>query len=285
MPEAAEIKIAQDFIKKNFLNKKLIKYNFNSGKHSKRSPKLFNKFNNNLPLKLIDVHRIGKLMIFKYSKDGTNIDWWVCNFFGLQGIYRTELNGEKKIIVPNFDIENKSVHVTIEFSKNSNSPYNKLYFMDASGFGSFFYFINNEEDYNKLISKLAIDIYDNNLSLKIFKKKINEIKNKNLKRNEICVILLNQHYLVSGLGNYLKCEILYDAKLSPFRTIESLTNKDISVLYHSIIKVANQNLKAGGKMNNKILVYNRKIDPKGNTIKYEKTPDNKYTYWVPNIQK
>ena len=100
MPEAAEIKIAQDFIKKNFLNKKLIKYNFNSGKHSKRSPKLFNKFNNNLPLKLIDVHRIGKLMIFKYSKDGTNIDWWVCNFLLLNfSILSSIIFSDKLVIV------------------------------------------------------------------------------------------------------------------------------------------------------------------------------------------
>lgn len=57
MPEAAEIKIAEDFIKKYFLNKNLIKYNFNSGKHSKRYPTLFNKFSNSLPLKLIDVDK------------------------------------------------------------------------------------------------------------------------------------------------------------------------------------------------------------------------------------
>ena len=40
---------------------------------------------------------------------------------------------------------------------------------------------------------------------------------------------MNQKYL-SGIGNYLKSEILYESKISPLRTLEFLSRQDLEIL-------------------------------------------------------
>ena len=39
-------------------------------------------------------------------------------------------------------------------------------------------------------------------------------------------VLMDQQALVSGIGNYLVAEILYDAKLNPHRELDKLSNKE-----------------------------------------------------------
>ena len=98
-------------------------------------------------------------------------------------------------------------------------------------------------------------------------------------------ILIKQNYLCSGLGNYLKSEILYDAKINPNKTIDKFSDKEIKDLYNSIIKICNIMLKNEGRDLKTLQVYERKKDKNGYDVKYEKTPDRKYTYWVPEVQK
>ena len=44
-------------------------------------------------------------------------------------------------------------------------------------------------------------------------------------------------------------------------------------------------LKNEGRDLKTLQVYERKKDKNGYNVKYEKTPDRKYTYWVPEVQK
>ena len=73
---------------------------------------------------------------------------------------------------------------------------------------------------------------------------------------------MNQSYL-SGIGNYLKSEILYQSKISPYRKLESLNENDIEILYKNIIKISNDSLKAGGAT---IRNYSNINDEKGNYV-------------------
>lgn len=300
MPEGVEVEIATQSISKEFTGKRLITYNFLKGKYYKKAPSLFQKFkydlcranDSNIPMKLVDVSRRGKLLSleFQIGEGEDCITWWVCNHFGLHGMYRK--NKEK--LVPNYDIFEKECHVALEFiDADNNNDYDKnnqpkstfLNFYDTSGFGTSFIFFNNPDKYVKLLYKLAIDIFDNEFTLEQFVENFEIIKERALKKFELCRILINQGYLCSGIGNYLKCEILYEAKLSPFRDFRELNEEEIKKLYHSIKIVSQRHLDANGKNQELMEVYYKKKDSNGNKVVYEKTPDGKYTYWIPEIQK
>lgn len=61
----------------------------------------------------------------------------------------------------------------------------------------------------------------------------------------IADFLLKQNYF-SGVGNYLKSEILYHSRLNPFRNISSLSDNDIYVLYIKSIEIIKQEYDMGG---------------------------------------
>ena len=105
--------------------------------------------------------------------------------------------------------------------------------------------------------------------------------------------------LFSGIGNYLKSEILYACKLSPHRLASSLTETDIKNIYTNSKKIAKESYNQGGASvrdfsniydekgmyTNILKVYFQKEDPNGNKVVKETTKDKRTTHWVPEIQK
>jgi len=285
MPEAPEVEVMNQEIDSDFKGKQLLNYNILKGKAKKKTPKLFLSFEKDLKKGtsiLKDVTRRGKLLSLEFEFDikGKKKTWWVCNYFGLHGSYR--IDDDK--IVPNYDKDNKNVHISLEFKK-SDSESSYLNYYDTSGFGTSFTFYNNLEEYIKYLYKNAIDVFDEEFDIKIFKKNFEIVKLKSLSRFNIASILINQGYLCSGIGNYLKCEILYEAKISPNRSINDIKDEELEVLYKAIKKVCELHLSKEGRSEEHLKVYGKKVDADGNEIKYEETQDGKKTYWVPEIQK
>ena len=122
-----------------------------------------------------------------------------------------------------------------------------------------------------------------------------------LKKNShktITEFLMNQKN-VSGIGNYLKAECLYEAKISPHRFCAHITSEESDRLFHACRRIIQLSYKTGGatiqnyrKPNGKkglysqrFAVYNQKTAPCGNKIIKEKTLDKRTTHWVPAIQK
>ena len=58
-------------------------------------------------------------------------------------------------------------------------------------------------------------------------------------------LLLNQ-YIVAGIGNIYASEILYDAKISPFRKGNSLKKYHIGTIIKSTRKILRKAIKCGG---------------------------------------
>ena len=104
--------------------------------------------------------------------------------------------------------------------------------------------------------------------------------------------------VIAGVGNYVKAESLWLAKISPHRKIENLSSHEISVLNHSIQTVLRESLQNGGatlrtyknfdgsegQYSSRFAAYNQKKDPDGNDIVKEKTADGRTTHWVPLVQ-
>ena len=272
MPELPEIYLVKQFLDKEYKGKILESFKFTSNsKFSKKSPKFLKEFQQDLNLVLTKIDRKGKLLILEFEKK-----WWLCIHFGLHGFLRTDT-----MIVENYDKSSKKIHGIFKFKDD-----NVLNFVDQLGFGTSFNFFNTKESYEKYLTKYAIDILDKNFTIDIFKQNVEKIQKKNLKRNELCSILLKQDYLCSGIGNYMKCEILYDCKLSPYRSINSIDNDMINNLYKSILKITDINIKAHGRAIGLFKVYlNKDKDEYGNKVIKDKTPDGRTTYWVKEIQK
>jgi formamidopyrimidine-DNA glycosylase len=105
--------------------------------------------------------------------------------------------------------------------------------------------------------------------------------------------------VISGIGNYLKAEILYAAKISPHRLCKDLTEEEIKLIAEKSFEITNASYQSGGATimtyrdeNNekglysrRFMVYNHKTDPKGNKVIKETTTDKRSTYWVPEVQK
>tara|TARA_B110000259_G_scaffold182335_1_gene225804 strand:+ start:7916 stop:8740 length:825 start_codon:yes stop_codon:yes gene_type:complete len=273
MPELAELYLITTFLNDNYKNKNLVSFKFNEiSKFNKKPPQFLEQFQKDINLKLTDIKRKGKILILVFHDK-----WWICIHFGLHGFLRT--NKKDNIILNNYDNNKKNIHGIFNFENDVS-----LNFVDISGFGTSFNFFNNKSEFEKYLDKYAIDIKDTKFTFQKFKENIKKIQDKKLKRDELCVVLLKQNYLCSGIGNYMKCEILYQSKLSPYRSINDIDDIMINDLYKSILKITEINIKANGKVSKEFYVFMKNKDKNGNNVIKEKTPDGRSTFWVREVQ-
>lgn len=97
---------------------------------------------------------------------------------------------------------------------------------------------------------------------------------------------------VSGIGNYLKAEILYASSVSPKREIASLTDEELYRVYLCMVLIPRSDLRKRGLVVEdvaipwrfKMRVYGKKYDPCGREVERLKTEDKRVTHWVPSCQ-
>jgi DNA-formamidopyrimidine glycosylase len=110
-------------------------------------------------------------------------------------------------------------------------------------------------------------------------------------------VLMDQS-VVCGVGNYVKAESLYKARLSPHRLVRDMSTVEFETLRQSIIDVMQTSLNSGGatistyrnpdgsegEAQKRFAVYGNKVDPMGNPVIKEKTLDGRTTWWCPQVQ-
>lgn len=118
---------------------------------------------------------------------------------------------------------------------------------------------------------------------------------------EICKFLMKQEYC-SGIGNYLKSEILYRSRIHPFRKLSTLSDSEIVTLHSVSLSTIREAYQCGGlthgtfldpdmeKGSFPIYIYKRagQLDPFGNPILFvskKDSPDGRGTYFVPEVQR
>lgn len=284
MPEVAEIALTAQILSKYFRKKILNSVEFISGKYGpkRKKPDGYKKFISNLPLKVVKIDSKGKFMWFDLvSTENPDEHWYIWNNFGLTGMWSL------------YEPDNCRAKFTFVNGKTA-------YFSDQRNFGGF-KFSNNQIDLEKKLNTLGPD----------FLKEENfnwfSLKKYNV---PIVKLLMDQKKIGSGLGNYLSCEILYCAKISPHRTGISLSSKEIAKLDYWIKyvtklsyvdnhigyminlekeanKIRKKNYHPDIKLKEKTFkfkVYRQKTDPKGNPVKADKIIKGRTTYWVPKVQ-
>lgn len=288
MPEGPEVKLMTDQLSKLILNKTLHRIAINSGRyhpesaknekqHKKRTIDLERsqlvQLNQNLPSKVVEIKTHGKLA-WMVLNNGWIVHWG----YGMSGSIRTS-----------FELH---CHLTLNYSdalEQTTDTNQTVHYYDPRGFGNW-RCSPNKDALNTKLRTLGIDITapptnGKQTALKLFQR---------YRKKNICKALMDQRIL-AGVGNYIKCEILYRTKTSPYA---SVSDCDCEALYQQAVDIATQSHRMkgatlytyknandeSGRFQSLLMVYDRDHDPLGNPVEQLKTSDDRTTHWVPAVQ-
>ena len=300
MPECPEIVILTQYLNK-IKKYNITKFEILGGKYLRKPFNNFEIFEN--VLEIVDINSKGKLIWFELLNVKTNETIYMTSHLGLTGFW--SFNEDK-------------AKIKIHLEKNDKKK--ELYYEDDRNFGNINVYLTKEEFENK-INELSVDVLKDDYDFVTLFKKFSNYK-KNSEKNIVNVLMEQKKNkgIVSGIGNYLMAEILYNAKISPFRTIGSLNDNEIKTLEQSIkyivklsyyyndtgymtnfdkyIKKHHEDIINGKypdyhseiklEKNDKFEfnVYGKKKDLLGNIVEIDKTiQGDRSTYYVSSIQK
>jgi DNA-formamidopyrimidine glycosylase len=265
IPEAAEVKLTVDFLNKTLKNKKITDWVFSGGRYTEEYPEGYDEFDSALPLTVDEVNCNGKFIYFILSdEDGYN--YYILHSLMMTGRWQNSHDEYCKWFV---EIDNGQT----------------LWFRDTRAFATV-KFTSNEDILQEKLESLGLDIMKPEFKLPEFKKLAQKYSSRN-----ITSFLMDQSVL-SGCGNYIKSEVLYDAKVSPLRKVGELKDTELDLIYQALCVIprvaynnkglslgdyADENGKRGYHERN-LKIYSKRW------AKRIKTPDGRTTYWDPNHQ-
>jgi formamidopyrimidine-DNA glycosylase len=214
-----------------------------------------------LPAKVLNVTTHGKRLSWELS-----IGYYVNFTFGMTGTFT--LQPEK--------------HNRIEFLFDDGS---KVFFSDIRRFG-------NVTCDRQMTGRDGVDPFT-----PVFTPAKLDTILKSFAKKRLAEVLLDQNG-ISGIGNYLRAEILYHSRLNPWRTCDSLNMTEKLELYQQIKRITADSYAAGGatlatyrnvqgKPGNyakSLKVYKKKSDPSGNAVVRELDKTKRAMWWVPSVQ-
>jgi endonuclease-8 len=206
MPEGPEVLEYYNFIKPLLNNKILTNIEILSGKYLKKSLNNLDIFRDKLPCKINRVLIKGKTIFICLDNDSSLVIT-----HGMSGYWSDEL--EK--------------HTRIKFELNTSKT---LYYIDTRNFGTITICLSKDE-FNFKENKLGPYILQDNITYKDFYSRLDTKP-----RSKISVALLDQN-LISGIGNYLRCDILWYAKINGECRIKDLTLHQKKVLYETSVNL------------------------------------------------
>ncbi|NCN87372.1 MAG: bifunctional DNA-formamidopyrimidine glycosylase/DNA-(apurinic or apyrimidinic site) lyase [Candidatus Pacebacteria bacterium] len=129
-------------------------------------------------------------------------------------------------------LPSRHTRVIFHFKDGSN-----LYFNDMRKFG--WVRQHSLKQVEDVYSKLGPDVIEDDLTPQYLK---NQIERRTIPIKQ--AIMMNQ--ILCGVGNIYACDSLNDAKISPFRPAQSLSEEEISNLVASMKKIVNMAIERGG---------------------------------------
>lgn len=225
-----------------------------------------------------DVNVHGKFMWWQLAND-----WYVWSTYGMSGQWVFDAQG------------GTPKHTAVSFylalpTADFGDYHDTLHFRDPRHFGTV-KFSRGREALDAKLATLGPDMLSSPPAPEEFRK----ILRRKGKRT-LAEAVMDQN-TISGVGNYIKAESLYVARLSPHRKCESLSDADLDRLRDSIIDVMQRSYQAKGtsvytysnvdgsrgSFADQLLVYG-KTNVHGHKVIKEETLDGRTTHWVPSIQ-
>lgn len=132
---------------------------------------------------------------------------------------------------------NKHTHIIFELENGI------LYYNDMRQFGYvLFYHSLAEAIAEGHFQKLGLEPLESDFTLEYFKNNIRNKKNK----NKILKSVLLEQKIVVGLGNIYVDEVCYASNISPHRTLHTLSEEEINILYQNIKSILTEAIENGG---------------------------------------
>ena len=271
MPELPEVETVKNGLKNKVLNKKITKCQIiYQGIIAYPDKDTFIKNITNQTIN--DIKRRGKFLMFELD------DYYLISHLRMEGKY---------FIKGHSDALAKHDHVIFTLNTEEELRYN-----DTRKFGKMHLVKKDELDLTP-ISKLGLEPWDELLTTKYLKEKLN-------KKKAIKTLLLDQS-IITGIGNIYANEILFLSKINPETTGNNLTNKNLTDIIDNTKKVLEKAINAGGttihsyasvdgitgKFQQELLVHGKKSVPcpncKTEILKIE--VNGRGTYYCPKCQK
>ena len=183
-----------------------------------------------IPKKISTIHKGNK--IIKIKRKGKYILLFLSNLNVI--IIHLGMSGRLRLIQNSKYEQRKHDHFVLRTNQD-----HYLIFNDPRKFG----FVDHTEirniDKKKYLTNLGIDALDNELDSNYFYSKIC--------RSIVPIkqILIDQR-IIAGIGNIYASEILFNAKISPFKKGKELKKKECQKIIISIRKILNKAILAGG---------------------------------------
>ncbi len=278
MPEGPEVKSLVKWLNRDLKNKKLLNILINSGRYKKHGPpKNFNKIN--FPLIIDNINCHGKFIYWEFK----NSEIVLFLTLGMSGWFQYD--------------KDKHNHLEFRFEKES------IYFNDYRNFGTLIFCY--QENLEKKLNQLGPDILSLDNNVELFLKRLTK------KRNDTVIgsAIMDQK-VSAGVGNYIRAESLYIAKLDPFKKIKDIPKEKLIELWDILrqigwyyydenkgrklniingkFKLSNLYKKSGPSKYKRdegyFLVYREKTDPFGNKVTTD-TINTRTIHYVKKIQK
>ena len=247
MPEGPEVFSLKKSLTKKYKNATLYNITILSGRYTRHGlPDGMNNFKKKLPIKIKSFNNIGKFFWIE-----TNSKWTIWITFGLTGW---------------LCITDRPKDTRIEF----NTSKGNIYMIDPRNFGTIS-FCDNPDYLDKKINTLGIDPLNEKVSYNEFATRILHYGSDKI----LADALLDQR-IVAGIGNYVRSEVIYRAKINPFIKVKKLTKKQIEILLKSIKYI----LKKFLNPNVDFEVYRQANSPDGRPVKVKETPKGRSFYYV-----
>lgn len=245
-----------------------------TGRYKTKQPDGMSEIIEDLPLKVTSIDTKGKFMWWTLS--GKNKFWYMWCTYGMSGQWSRAAG--------------KHVGFIVEFNDSGaliTRDQQKMFFNDTRRFGTI-KFVCDQDQHDKKLNSLGPDVLeDPPVDPELFAKRILHKPNRT-----IAEALMDQS-CVSGVGNYLRSEILYDCKVDPWRCVTDITSEEFVKLCEATIRIAKKSYKSQGatiktyrnidgsegttQFNFK--AYGRRLCPSGHVIARKKDRNGRMMHW------
>ena len=267
MPEGPECRKYAIDLAERVSGKTLVSVDIISGRYTKKMPTGLDTFTRHLPMKIVGAGVHGK---FIYWILGDELSIW--STLGMTGAWSSS--------------ENK--HTRVKFVLDDGA----VYYNDQRNFGTL-KFVRGKFQLIEKLKSMGPDMLASDISDSQF---IDSVRKK--PNWQITKALMEQS-LVSGIGNYIKSDSLWLARINPHRKVDEITDAELANLNRSVKHIMRESFQSGGSTiqtyktfdgavpsaGRRFLVYNQEEDPDGNKVIKETTGDKRSTFWVPELQK
>ena len=277
MPESPELAVSRDRLRQILTGRHIITLNVGpSGRFLKKVPEGYDRVLKKLssgPAKVEEVHTKGKFMWWSMSFPDDMELWYMFSTYGMSGGWEV----------------NRSKHTA--FSVVASDHIN-LFFNDHRRFGTL-KFVRGKKELEKKLATLGPCVLNDEITRETFEKKL-------LRKSKapICEALMDQS-CVSGVGNYLRAEILYACRLNPWKKVSDLTPSEWDLLHKETLGLTLQSYKSQGaslytwknvdgeqgRTQFEFKVYGLEQDPFGQKILREEDANKRTIHWCPEVQK